>query len=372
MKRFIAIALCLLLTLSTLCSCGDDSDMGKEPVRTTLTEETPILIDSDGNISDFYALGLIGTCDKLQLKGLTATYGAVTAKQAGKNLLGMANLYGFDCPVSMGRSEPLVKLFSATGSADGKYGLGGVSLPAGKKKLSDKPAWEVMYEAAKESSGKLQIICMGPLTNVAMAVNTYPDFAQMVAGISTNAGVSDLEVAQQEGNDVVASIGNGEIDLLADPDAFITVANSGIPIYCIGDRLANQTRFTFNYQENEHTLDMWLKPKSKYSDYFMKVREHYKREDEELVSVAFPSTVSLGNVIDDTILSYDSFSAVSLENDTLRLTKPAAETEGTIHIATTFKDFSFIVEDPYDTNETGAMRFFLMILQMPAYYSKHK
>ena len=90
------------------------------------------------------------------------------------------------------------------------------------------------------------------------------------------------------------------------------------------------------------------------------------------VSVAFPSTVSLGNVIDDTILSYDSFSAVSLENDTLRLTKPAAETEGTIHIATTFKDFSFIVEDPYDTNETGAMRFFLMILQMPAYYSKHK
>lgn len=371
MKRFTALALCMLFILAAFCGC-DDSNLGENPVRTTLTENTPIIIDSDGNISDFYAMGIVNTSDKLQLKALTATYGAVSAEQAGKNLLGMAELYGFDCPISMGKTEPLVKLFKATGVADGKYGLGGVVLPTGKKKLSDKPAWEVMYEVAKESDGKLQIICMGPLTNVAMAVNTYPDFAQMVAGVTTNAGVSNLDKALQEGNDVVAIIENGEVDLLSDPDAFLTVANSGIPLRCIGDKLANRLRFTYNGQEHESELDLWLKPKSKYSDYFMQVRKHYEKEDKELESASFPSAVSLASVISDDIVGFDAFSTVSIESDSLRLTKPGEESEGTIQIAVNYKDYPTVVDNPNDQSENGLTRYSDIIWQMPAYYSKHK
>ncbi len=85
-------------------------------------------------------------------------------------------------------------------------------------------AWDAIYEAAKKEGGKLQIVAVGPLTNIANAIISHPDLKDMVERILIMGG------AAVGGNATMAA----EFNIYADPHSAETVMQSGIPVVMFG------------------------------------------------------------------------------------------------------------------------------------------
>lgn len=351
MKRLLALCVCAALLFSGCGAAGKQAH-----ISTALTQRTPILIDSDGNISDFYALAYVNTCNKLDLRAITCSYGAVSLEQAGINLLSSAELYGFSCPVALGARYPTSSFVIYNSQTDGKNGLGDVILPTPKKQFDSRPAWQVMYETAKEEGGKLQIICMGPLTNVARAITEYPDFKDYVAGVTTTAGGGSVEDLASDGTKLTGPVMPEQSDLLNDTGALETLTTSGIPVTLIGTYVSPGYFLGYSPEKGaENTLDVWLAPESTYSEYFLAVREHFKASGKFQDIAAFPSVMAILSVIDPTLLTYSPVKSAVCRESTLEIMQmPMQDRDSsTIQIATSISDL-----DQYDE----------MFMFMPVYY----
>ena len=106
----------------------------------------------------------------------------------------------------------------------GKDGLGGVVIPESPAEKETMHAWDAIYEAAKKEDGKLQIVAVGPLTNIANAIISHPDLKGMVKRILIMGG------AAVGGNATMAA----EFNIYADPHSAETVMQSGIPVVMFG------------------------------------------------------------------------------------------------------------------------------------------
>lgn len=364
MKKLLAVLLALGVAAGLLNGCSETHSIGWVPphITTSLEQRTPLLIDSDGNIADFYALGYVHTCDKLDLRAITVTHGVVGLEQAGVNLLSAADLYEFSCPVALGERRPLDQYAVLQDGADGENGLGEVVLPTPAKDLDPRPAWQVMYEIAKEEGGRLQIVCMGPLTNVAKALDTYPDFAHLVAGITTTAGFGNYDQMPERDGWISASIMRGEPDLFNDQAAFTKVLGSGIPITSIGASGAEQYRLGYVPQKGKkNSLDSWLSPDSVYSDVFRLVRQQYKASGKYRDRATFPSVMALLSLIDDRLLTYQTLHIQQIAFDmgsvAVQRAYSGENAMGSVRRVTGFADYR-----GYDD------AFFYM----PRYYRKYK
>ena len=163
-----------------------------------------------------------------------------------------------------------------------------------------------MYEVARAEEGRLQIVCMGPLTNVATAIETYPDFAGMVAGITTTAGFSALDKMPTRDGVTALPVMISEPDLFNDQDAFVKVLGSGIPIKSIGTSTDPTYRLGYTPEKNrENTLDKWLSPDSDYSVTFSRIRQHFKASGKYRDQAAFPSVMAMLSLIDADLLTFE-------------------------------------------------------------------
>ena len=106
----------------------------------------------------------------------------------------------------------------------GKDGLGGVVIPDSPAEKETMHAWDAIYEAAKKEGGKLQIVAVGPLTNIANAIISHPDLKGMIERILIMGG------AAVGGNATMAA----EFNIYADPHSAETVMQSGIPVVMFG------------------------------------------------------------------------------------------------------------------------------------------
>ena len=93
----------------------------------------------------------------------------------------------------------------------GKNGLGDVELPLPEDaKMLDTPAWDALYDCAKQHPGELRLIAIGPLTNVAIALTKYPELKTLLHTILIMGG------AAVGGNVTPAA----EFNIYADPDVY--------------------------------------------------------------------------------------------------------------------------------------------------------
>ena len=84
-------------------------------------------------------------------------------------------------------------------------------------------AWDAIYRHACEATGKLEVICLGPLTNLAIAIFKYPDLKQMISRVVFYGGALDWGNAGR----------TAEINLAADPHAADAISKSGMEIIMV-------------------------------------------------------------------------------------------------------------------------------------------
>ena len=190
-----------------------------------MTDFIPIWIDTDTGVDDAVALLCALKLDKLAIRGISAVAGNV---EHAKTLVNCRNVLAYagreDIKVYPGAIKPMCVELDDASEVHGKDGLGGVVIPESPAKKETMHAWDAIYEAAKKEGGKLQIVAVGPLTNIANAIISHPDLKDMVERILIMGG------AAVGGNATMAA----EFNIYADPHSAETVMQSGIPVVMFG------------------------------------------------------------------------------------------------------------------------------------------
>ena len=190
-----------------------------------MTDLIPIWIDTDTGVDDAVALLCALKLDKLAIRGISAVAGNVEHAKTFKNCRNVLAYAGReDIKVYPGAIKPMCVELDDASEVHGKDGLGGVVIPDSSAEKETMHAWDAIYEAAKKEGGKLQIVAVGPLTNIANAIISHPDLKDMIERILIMGG------AAVGGNATMAA----EFNIYADPHSAETVMQSGIPVVMFG------------------------------------------------------------------------------------------------------------------------------------------
>lgn len=182
-----------------------------------------IIIDCDTGIDDALAILLAGSCPDLDILGITTVCGNVPVAHTAMNSVRICTLMGREIPVYAGAPQPLYRERKTSEFVHGKNGIGDVDLPASYPVMIES-ARSFLSRSAAEYPGELEIITLGPLTNIAEVILTDEDFAGRVHHLTLMGGAV-------EGGNVTPC---AEFNIYADPEAARIVAHAGIPLTMVG------------------------------------------------------------------------------------------------------------------------------------------
>lgn len=131
--------------------------------KTGSGERIPVVIDADPGIDDAFALMAAASSDEPEILGITTVHGNVSLAKTSINALKLACWLGIDCPVAIGAECALDGSTSDAICLHGTTGLGNAALPAPIRDFDERPAAELLHDAAVEAGGRLQFRAIGPL-----------------------------------------------------------------------------------------------------------------------------------------------------------------------------------------------------------------
>jgi len=190
-----------------------------------------IIIDCDPGIDDALAIFMALASDRLDVLGITTVAGNVGIDHVTRNALSLVSLTGKKLPVCRGASGPfLTKREEGGARVHGENGVGDVPLPQPSFDEDSRSAAEFINEMAGKYEGKLELVVIGPLTNIATALGQYPDLAEKIRRLIMMGGAAGF------GNVTPAA----EFNIYADSHAAAAVFQAGIPIDMYGLDVTNR------------------------------------------------------------------------------------------------------------------------------------
>ncbi len=149
----------------------------------------PLILDVDTGIDDSLALLYAAASPDADLIAATCVSGNIEAEQVGINTRAVLELAGrTDVEVAMGRQIPLVRPLETTPETHGPQGLGHAELPPPSQPLSDRHAVDLILDEARRRPGKITLVTLGPLTNLALAVLREPRLPRLLKGYALMGG----------------------------------------------------------------------------------------------------------------------------------------------------------------------------------------
>jgi purine nucleosidase len=179
-----------------------------------------ILIDTDCGVDDAVAIMIALAHSEIGVLGLTTVSGNVGVNQVSENVLRLLPVLGReDIPVYRGASRPLIAQPHHAAGVHGSNGLGDVELPDAGKRIESAGVPDGLLRLARENPG-LTLVALGPLTNVAIALNLYPELEELLGEIVSMGG------ALERGNVTTYA----EFNYYADPESVQVVLDSRVPL----------------------------------------------------------------------------------------------------------------------------------------------
>ena len=170
----------------------------------------PVILDADPGVDDALAMMLALGSRELEVLGICTVCGNVPMEVGTGNALKLlALLNRDDVPVYAGACRPLKRKAVYATEVHGKGGLGDAVLPpAGRPSSGDAVAFIVDTLSARP--GRVTLIAVGPLTNLALAESRSPGVLKKAREVCVMGGAID-----EPGNVTPAA----EFNFFADPDA---------------------------------------------------------------------------------------------------------------------------------------------------------
>ncbi|SEG20082.1 purine nucleosidase [Bryocella elongata] len=187
-----------------------------------------LLIDTDTASDDAVALMMALRSPQVEVAAITVVAGNVPVEQAVSNALYTAELCGSDVPVFAGCDEPLKRELESATWFHGQDGLGDHGFRPTRRTAEHGHAVHALSSCALANPG-LEVITLGPLTNLATALLRDPSIAKNISRCVVMGGAPCCE-----GNVTPAA----EFNIWVDPEAARIVMLSGIPIELVGWQLS--------------------------------------------------------------------------------------------------------------------------------------
>jgi purine nucleosidase len=174
-----------------------------------------IVIDTDTASDDAIALVLAVREPSVDVRAVTVVAGNVPLDLAVRNAIVTLDLAGgSEIPLHAGRDRPLVRPLDTAQCVHGEDGMGGASLPEPSRPATSDDAVGALLEIAATETGRHDLVTLGPLTNIAAALERDPEFLTRFGHVYLMAGSPD-------------GVGNvdalGEYNVWADPEAATAV-----------------------------------------------------------------------------------------------------------------------------------------------------
>lgn len=224
-----------------------------------------IIIDCDPGHDDAIAILMaIANRDKLNILGITTVGGNALLENVTENTLKILSLVDQDIPVASGERSPLIREVHTGTDFHGDSGMDGPVMGDPKFKVVSTNAVKFIYEKIMESQGKVTLVALGPLTNIALLLKTYPLVKEKIELISLMGGGINV------GNRTAAA----EFNIYVDPEAAKIVFNSGVDIVMAGLDVTNKAMIM------DDELEM-LKGMGNISDFVLDLLEFYGKGSKE-------------------------------------------------------------------------------------------
>lgn len=190
------------------------------------------ILDCDPGLDDAFAIML--SVLHLDLLGVTTVAGNATVEHTTANALRILDVVGRpEVPVFAGRAAPLAAPLVTASHIHGPTGLAGADLPPPSRPAEARGAVEFLVDTLMSEEG-VHLVAVGPLTNIASALETEPRIASRIACLSLMGGSTTC------GNATPAA----EFNIRTDPEAAHRVFTSGVPIKMTGINLSRRARVT--------------------------------------------------------------------------------------------------------------------------------
>ncbi|MBA0781887.1 hypothetical protein Gotri_002768 [Gossypium trilobum] len=226
-------------------------------------EPKKIIIDTDPGIDDAMAIFVALRSPEVEVIGLTTIYGNVYTTLATRNALHLLEVADrTDIPVAEGSHVTFTKgkKIRVADFVHGADGLGNQNFPPPEGKPIDMSATDFLVEQANLYPGKVTVVALGPLTNIALAIQKDPSFVKNIGQIVLLGGAFAVN-----GNVNPAA----EANIFGDPDAADIVFTSGADVLAVGINVTHQVILTDSDRETLASSN------GKFAQYLLKILEVY-------------------------------------------------------------------------------------------------
>jgi len=259
------------------------------------------LIDTDTASDDAVALIMALRSPHVRVLAITAVAGNVGVRQAARNALYTAELCGSDVPVFVGAEKPLRREHQSADWFHGKDGLGDHSYPVPRRPPEKQLAVDAIVGIIDANPG-LVLVTLGPLTNIASALERKPGIAGKVSRCVIMGGAPCCE-----GNVTPAA----EYNIWCDPEAARIVMRSGFPVELVGWHLCRGDA-ALNLRDIEYVLSLDTPLARFAAECNSRAQEAYFEQTGEH-GISLPDPVAMSIALDPSIITEQTDNYVDIE-----------------------------------------------------------
>lgn len=188
------------------------------------------IIDTDTAADDAAAIVYMLMSEDISVEAITVVAGNVPVERALSNALASveaANIYA--PPVYKGCDRPLLRTPYTATNVHGEDGLGDSGIKPQKLTAESLHAVDAICEIIRQNPHEIELLTLGPLTNIAIALRKCPEIATLVKNVVVMGGSGD-----EKGNVTEYA----EFNIYADAEAAKIVLESGMPVTLVGCELS--------------------------------------------------------------------------------------------------------------------------------------
>jgi inosine-uridine nucleoside N-ribohydrolase len=184
-------------------------------------DRTALILDVDTGVDDALAIGLAVSRSDVDLLAVSTLAGNIDVVNATENTRRVLGLIGAPAVlVHQGASRPLARPHRNAAHYHGQNGLGDAALPEVDTPLGPDRGPAAIIRLARHRPGEIVLVATGPLTNVAIALNVFPELPSLLKRFVVMGG------AYRNPGNITP---HAEFNIWADPEAAQQVFSTDFP-----------------------------------------------------------------------------------------------------------------------------------------------
>jgi len=247
-------------------------------------------IDTDTASDDAVALIMAFMNPDIEVVGLSIVAGNVPLDMGVQNALYTAELCAATAPIYVGAAKPLSRELGTAQFVHGEDGMGDIGLPLSGRTPTSGNAVDKLIEAIHLHADHIELVTLGPLTNIALALQQDPSIARSVKRCVVMGAVAD-------------HIGNvtqvAEFNMWVDPEAVDVVLRSGMHLEFVGWDIS-RTEAVVTPQESAMIRSLGTE-RANFSVDIQRVLEKFCAEETHLNGFDLPDPIATAYAIDTSI-----------------------------------------------------------------------